>query len=213
MSDWTRVYTRLEARIESQGVRVLARRLGPGTTGIFDGLTITTNTDCDLETRCFNIAHSFGHIAQWSLDYPHFRQLYDNLYAAKANKHADPGALERALHRFREYEEEASRYAAWLLLDTGNAGVLPRFANFARADIEAIVAHHRDGHAPVWKTSFAEWNARVGRGELIPQPFEARPIPSFTPLPIEPQAVIQEVEGSPGEGPALTAWRQPSHAG
>jgi hypothetical protein len=195
MTDWNQVCARLKARIESCGVRVLARQMGPDTTGVFDGLTITTNTDCDLETRCYNVAHSFGHIAQWSLDYPRFRRLYDTLYAAKVNKRNDPAALEQALARFREYEEDASRYAAWLLIDTGSAEVLPRFCNFARADIEEIVAHHRDGHAPAWKRFFAEWNARVARGELTIRPFEPRPIPPFTPVPIAPQAVIQEVEG------------------
>jgi hypothetical protein len=195
MSDWTKVYDRLESRIESGGVRVLARKLGPETTGVFDGLSITTNTACDLETRCYNLAHSFGHIAQWSLDYPRFRQLYDRLHAAKADRQADPEALEQALRRFREYEEDASGYAAWLLFDTGNADILPRFTNFARADIEAIVAFHRDGHAPPWQRFFEDWNAKVGRGELTLKPFEPRPIPAFTPIAIAPQAVIQEVGG------------------
>jgi hypothetical protein len=195
MCDWPLVYDRLKAQVESRGVVVIARRLGLEATGVFDGLNITTNTAYDLETRCYNIAHSFGHVAQWSLDYPRFRQLYDELHAAKANKHADPAALERALRRFRAYEEEASQYAAWLLLDTGSADVLPRFTTFARADIEAIVAFHRDGYAPVWHRFFADWNAKVARGEQELRPFEPRPIPPFKPLPLQPQEVIQEVAG------------------
>src|SRR5215468_10111394 len=161
MSDWAMVYEYLKARIESHGVQVLARQLGLETTGVFDGLSITTNTDYDLETRCYNIAHSFGHIAQWSLDYPRFQRLYDELHAAKDNKHADAVALEQALQRFRAYEEEASQYAMRLLMDTGNADILPGFTNFARADIEAIVAFHRDGHAPVWHSFFDDWNEKV----------------------------------------------------
>jgi hypothetical protein len=195
MSDWTSVYEQLEARIEPHGVRVLGRRLGPETTGVFDGLSITTNTDYDLETRCYNIAHSFGHITQWSLDYPRCQQLYDRLYAAKASKHAGPEALEQTLQHFREYEEEASQHAAWLLLDIGHAGILPSFTNFARADIEVIIALHRDGHAPVWHSFFDDWNAKVARGELKLRPFELRPIPLFTPIPIKPQEVIQGVDG------------------
>src|SRR5581483_2585861 len=107
MPDWSVIYEQLRKRIEAFGVKVYARRLGFETTGIFDGLTITTNTDCDAETRCHNLAHSLGHIAQWSLDYPRFQTLYTELHAAKANKQADPEALERALQRFRAYEEEA----------------------------------------------------------------------------------------------------------
>jgi hypothetical protein len=192
MPDWPLVYESLKARIESHGVAILARELGLETTGVFDGLSITTNAAYDLETRCYNIAHSFGHVAQWSLDYPRFRRLYDDLHTAKANKHSDPAALEQALRRFRAYEEEASEYAAWLLLDTGNADALAGFANFARADIEAIVAFHRDGHAPAWRHFFADWNARVARGELELRPFAPRPVPAFAPRSIEPQEVIQE---------------------
>src|SRR5712692_298866 len=97
MPDWPLVYERLKARIESHGVAVLARRLGLDTTGVFDGLSITTNTAYDLETRCYNIAHSLGHIVQWSSEYPRFKRLYDTLHAAKANKQAEPAALEQAL--------------------------------------------------------------------------------------------------------------------
>jgi hypothetical protein len=57
------------------------------------------------------------------------------------------------------------------------------------------VGFHRDGLAPVWHTFYADWTARVSRGELCLQPFEPKPIPAFTPVPIEPQEVIQEVDG------------------
>jgi hypothetical protein len=197
MINWATVYERLRARIEACGVKVHAMPMGFETTGVFDGLSITTNTAYDLETRCHNIAHSLGHIAQWSLDFPRFRQLYDDLHAAKANKQADPAALGRALRAFREYEEEASQYAAWLLADAGCPEALPAFTNFARADIEAIVGFHRDGIAPVWSACFAEWNAAVARGEKELRPFEPKPIPPFTPRYIEPQEVIQEVDGKP----------------
>jgi hypothetical protein len=195
--DWADVYERLRARVESLGVRVLAQPLGPETTGTFDGLSITTNTAYDLETRCHNVAHSLGHIAQWSLDYPRQRRLYDDLHTAKANKAADPAALGRALRRFREYEEEASCYAAWLLADAGCAAALSAFTRFARADIEAIVAFHRDGAAPVWHEYFEHWIEEAeAAGQGVP-PFEPKPVPLFVPRPIEPQEVIQEVDGKP----------------
>lgn len=195
MPDWSTIYERLKARIESFGIAVLAQRLGFETTGIFDGTSITTNTDYDLETRCHNIAHSFGHIAQWSLEYDRFRTLYEQLYAAKATKGADPAALECALERFREYEEEASQYATWLLSDIGCTDALPSFILFARADIEAIVGFHRDGIAPIWRTYFEAYQRRVTSGELQLLPFEPKPVPPFTPVHLEPQEVIQEVDG------------------
>src|SRR5580693_5595107 len=95
--DWFAIHERLKNRIEASGVCVRSQKLGPQTTGVFDGLSITTNCDCDLETRCHNMGHAFGHIVQWSLEGPRFEALYETLYAAKENKHADPAALERAL--------------------------------------------------------------------------------------------------------------------
>jgi hypothetical protein len=200
MVDWATVYERLKARIEACGVRVLAKQLGFETTGIFDGLSITTSTTYDLATRCHNIAHSFGHIAQWSLDYAGQQRLYDDLHAGKANKAADPAFLEQALARFRAYEEEASQYASWLLADTGNADALPAFTDFARADIEAIVGFHRNGIAPIWHEFFDRWNREVAEGQRRSLPFELKPVPPFTPRWIEPQEVIQEVDGKPRGG-------------
>src|SRR5260221_13335866 len=95
--DWSAIFTRLKTRIESAGVRVDAVRLGPQTTGVFDGLSVTTNSECDLETQSHNLVHSFGHIVQWSLERFRCEALYDRLYAAKERKHEDRPALERAL--------------------------------------------------------------------------------------------------------------------
>jgi len=195
MLPWPDVYECLRQRIESLSVRVEARRLGPETTGVFDGLSITTNSDCDWETRCHNLVHSIGHIAQWCLAFDEHRTLYDELYAAQARKREDPRPLEHALQRFREYEEEASQYGAWLLDATGWAEALPAFTVFARADIEAIVGLHRDGIAPIWHEFFADYQTRIARGELAARPFEPKPIPTFTPRLIQSQEVIREVDG------------------
>jgi len=172
---------------------VKSQKLGPQTTGVFDGLSITTNSECDLETQCHNMGHAFGHIVQWSLHGPRFQALYERLYAAKERQHKDPAALERALLAFREYEEEASEYAAWLLKETANGAALAAFTPFARADIEAIVSFHREGTAPVWNEFFAAWQARAARGEIEVRDFVRRPIPPFTPRHIAPQEVIRGV--------------------
>jgi hypothetical protein len=199
IADWALVLQRLTEQIEGFGVRVKHELLGPETTGVFDGVSITTNANCDLETRCHNMAHAFGHIAQWSPHRPACEALYEALYAAKASKDANPAALEAALAAFREYEEEASQYAAWLYLDTGNATALPAFHQFARADMEAIVTFHRTGVAPVWKTFFAAWKDRYIHGEFALCPFAPRRIPPFVPAAIAPQEVIQGVS-STGSG-------------
>jgi hypothetical protein len=191
--DWNRIHQRLKKRIEESGVRVQSEQLRPETTGVFDGLSITTNSACDLETQCHNMGHAFGHIVQWSVAGDSCQQLYDALHAAKEHKRDDPRALEHALADFRRYEEEASGYAAWLLNDTGNASALPSFTPFARADIEAIVSYHRDGVAPIWSEFFETWKRRAARGEIDVCDFEPQPIPDFAPCPIEPQEVIRVV--------------------
>ena len=66
-----------------------------------------------------------------------------------------------------------------------------------RADIEAIVGFHRDGIAPVWHEFFDQWNREVQDGRRRLLPFEPRAIPPFMPRWIEPQEVIQEVDGLP----------------
>jgi len=191
--NWNAVYERLKTRIELSGVHVDSRKLGPQTTGVFDGSSITTNSDCDLETQCHNLGHAFGHIAQWSLDGPRCERLYDALHSAKERRRSEPQALEEALQRFREYEEEASGHAAWLLNETGNAAALASFTPFARADIEAIVRFHRDGVAPIWNEFFAAWQARAARGEIEVRDFDPVPIPPFTPAPVAPQEVVRGV--------------------
>lgn len=189
--DWAHVQRRLTEHIEAAGVRVESRNLPPETTGIFDGLSVTTNSACDAETQCHNLGHSFGHIVQWALNRKECEVLYDALYAAKAGQGDDRTALDAALAAFRAYEEEASQYAAWLLIDTGNSIALPSFNLFARADIEAIITYHRHGVAPVWKTFFADWQHRYIRGEFELHPFLPKPIPPFAPVSIAPQEVIQ----------------------
>jgi hypothetical protein len=194
--NWKAVFERLKKRIESSGVRVECRKLGPQTTGIFDGSSITTNSDCDIETQCHNLAHAFGHIAQWSLDGLSCERLYEALHSAKERRTADPQALEVALARFHEYEEEASGHAAWLLEETGNAAAIASFTPFARADIEAIVSYHREGVAPIWTEFFAAWQALAARGEINVRRFAPLAIPPFTPVAIAAQEIVRGVEAA-----------------
>lgn len=191
---WAERYDRLKARIESCGIRVQSGRLGPQTTGVFDGLSITTNSNCDIQTRCHNLGHAFGHVIQWSREGRRCQTLYDELYAAKEGLPHDRDRLEYALTAFREYEVEASDYAAGLLLETGNADALGAFTLFARADIEAIVSYHRDGVAPIWDAFFARWKDCVACGEFEIAPFAPKAIPPFSPIAIAPQEVIRAVD-------------------
>ena len=190
MTDWAIVFQCLKRRVESFGVAVVVHPLALDTTGVFDGLTIITNARYDLETRCYNTAHSFGHIVQWSLEYARFQELYEQLHAAKADKLCRADVLERALGEFRRYEEEASEYAAWLLAQV-DARILRSFTVFARADIEAIVTFHREGFAPCWQPFFDSWKRRVERGEITAPPFQRKPIPAFEPVAIPVQEVIR----------------------
>jgi hypothetical protein len=192
MPDWAVIYTRLKAHIKTLGICVAEQPMELTTTGVFDGLSIITNSHYDSETRCYNIAHSLGHIVQWSLDFPRFEALYHDLHAAKEGKATASQALVDALKRFRAYEEEASQYAAWLLEGVGGAEAIPAFTRFARADIEAIVAFHRDGVAPAWDDFFRNWNSAVEQGRVTLRPFEPKALPPFTPVAIALQEVIRE---------------------
>lgn len=196
MIDWNRVFDRLHRRIETYGIRVTLEEMGWETTGTFEGLSVSTNVKYDVETRCHNMAHSLGHIVQWSLDTAKHQDLYQRLYAAKARQADDPQTLEERLQEFREYEEQASEYAVWLLADIDCAEALPTFTNFARADIECIVAFHRAGIAPVWRDFLARWSEGVARGEILLRPFAPRPIPPFTPVSFAEQEIVRGVDKS-----------------
>lgn len=191
--DWRSVFARLARRLSRAGVTVRREILGPETTGIFDGTSITLNATCDLETQCHNMGHAFGHIIQWSVAEAQCQVLYDELYRGKDRAAEAPADLERALLAFREYEVEASRYAVGLLLEVECAWAVPAFTNFARADIEAIVSYHRTGTAPIWDEFFAEWRNDVNRGTIHITPFEPLAIPSFIPIGIAPQQVVRGV--------------------
>jgi len=191
--DWRTVFARLARRVSRSGVAVRREILGPETTGIFDGTSITMNATCDLETQCHNMGHAFGHIIQWSIAEVKCQQLYDELYRAKDRAAEAPTELERALQAFREYEEDASRYAVGLLLEVDCAWAIPAFTNFARADIEAIVSYHHTGTAPIWDEFFAKWRDDVKRGVIHIAPFGPLAIPSFTPIGITPQQVVRGI--------------------
>jgi len=193
MSDWQAVFARLERRVTAAGVTVRREILGPETTGIFDGTSITMNAACDVETQCHNMGHAFGHIIQWSLHETECQALYDNLYRAKDRRDEAPQELEQALSAFREYEEEASQYAAGLLLEVDCAWATPAFTLFARADIEAIVSYHRTGVAPIWDEFFAAWREQARLGTIQVAPFAPLAIPAFVPIGIEPQEVVRGV--------------------
>lgn len=189
MVTWASEYDRLAERITAHGVAVRVESLGDGIPGAFDGVSITTNSAWDPETRCYVLAHCFGHTVQWSLDFARYDALYRELAVAKVNKEVNPVALQRALDDFRRYEEQASEYGAWIFASSPEASAA--FANFARADIEAIVTFHRDGSAPPWGKFFADWNEQVAREQRPITPFRPRPVPCFRPVHLPRQEVIQ----------------------
>lgn len=190
MFDWAAEYERLARRIRHAGVEVRAESLGPEILGTFDGVSITTSPDWDFESRCHSLAHCFGHTIQWSTEFDRHDAMYRDLAAAKLEKAANPAFLTRMLDEFRRYEEEASEFGVSLYEGQGEASAA--FAVFARADIEAIVAFHRNGAAPPWTPFFEKWKADVAAGERTAAPFAPRRVPAITPRRLPVQEVIQQ---------------------
>ena len=77
------LFTDLAAAIRTYGITINLEPMEIETAGTFDGLSITINPDHDLEARCYYLAHSFGSIVQWSLEYAATKQLFDELRTAK----------------------------------------------------------------------------------------------------------------------------------
>jgi hypothetical protein len=185
------LYSSLRAKTESYGIQVRCEPLGLETPGKFDGLSITLNSDYDLESCCYYLVHSLGSIIQWSLDPQGSQRVFDELRKAKVNKSSDPVRFTQALERFCSFEEVSSEYAVWILKDIGHDWAIPSYTDFFRADMEAMIQYHRSGRAPVWREFFAEWKEQVAQGEKQVRPFRPRPVPQFRPVFIQMQEVLQ----------------------
>ena len=111
--------------------------------------------------------------------------------AATASRESDPASLDEAVGQYRRFEERSSEYAVWLLTDIGHDWATGPYTSFLRADIEAMTLFHRSGRAPRWAEFYSQWK-RLGRSrEVWIKPFTPRPIPSFTPVAIPKQEVLQ----------------------
>ena len=179
----------LERFITSHGVLVRLRELEVEKPGEFDGPSITINPKHDREARCYYLAHSFGSIYQWSTDFEHAQKVFDELRDAKRKRGR---GFEDALKSWRLFEQTSSEHAVWLLGEIGHPEAINPYTVFFRADLEAMTVFHRTGKEPRWPDFFAEWKQRVATGEVQVEPFQPRPIASFTPVRIEKQEVLQE---------------------
>jgi hypothetical protein len=117
------------------------------------------NSKYDVEERTYYLVHALASIVRWSLSLPLIQRMFEELRAAKQEKHADPDRLERAIEQYRAFKVEPSEYAVWLLAKLGADEVVPSFTNFMRADLEALTLFHRFGRVPVWRDFFADRNA------------------------------------------------------
>ena len=169
----------LERFVRSHGVEVRTREMDIETPGEFDGPTITINPVHNREAASYYLAHSFGSIYQWSTNFEHARNVFDEL-------------REEALERWRRFEEISSEHAVWVLAHVGHAEAIEPYTMFFRADIEAMTIFHRTGKEPRWPDFFAEWREKVARGEIRIDPFRPKPVARFKPVKIQKQEVVQE---------------------
>jgi hypothetical protein len=179
----------LECFITNYGVQIRLRKMDLEKPGEFDGPSITINPVHDRRACCYYLAHSFGSIYQWSTDFEHARKVFDGLRDAKKDSRGD---FELALEQWRQFEATSSDHAVWVLSQIGHSDVVDAYTIFFRADIEAMTIFHRTGKEPRWPDFFADWKARVSRGEIRIDPFTPKPVARFRPVRIEKQEVVQE---------------------
>lgn len=186
------LYLALSERATGYGIAVSAAPLGEDEAGEFDGPTITINSDNPTEEQTFFLAHSISSVVRWSVATEESRVIYAELRDAKKHRRRDPKRFEKALDGFCRFEEIASEYAVWLLEDVDSADAVAPYTVFARADLESVLQFHRTGVAPPWREFFARWRDDVTRGAVVIHPYQRRPIPSFQPVKIEKQEIVQE---------------------
>lgn len=177
---------------KAHGIEVQHRPLPPGKAAEFDGLSVTMNRDYDAEERTYYLIHALGSIVLWSLNKKAVQSMYDELRDTKGKEFRGSSRLERAIGAYRAFEIESSELAVALLNELHYSQVAPSYANFMRADLEAMTEFHRSGQAPVWRDFFARWNEEVARGSRRIEPFVPKPLPRFQPVEIERQEVLQQ---------------------
>jgi hypothetical protein len=180
----------LARRIRDDGVAVTVEPMDPETPARFDGPSITINEGQGDAERCYYLAHSFGSIAAWSLDFERVHHMFETLRAAKQSR--DAARLDDAIEAFARFEEVASEYAVWLLEATLLRRLVEAYTEFFRADLDAMRIFHRTGKAPTWDEFFAGWRERARRGDVTIAPYTPRPIPPFRPVRIPEQEVVLE---------------------
>jgi hypothetical protein len=191
---FSRALSDVRAVVERRGVRVSQRPLKRELVGVFDGVSVTLNSDYGPEELTFYLAHTVGSIARWSLSGDVVQAMFDELRDAKAGR-ADAARLERAIAAYRAFETESSEFAVWLLDELEHGALVSAYTNFMRADLEAMTEYHRNGTAPVWDDFFARWNEAVAAGLRKVPGFEPNTLPEFTPVRIENQEILQKHAG------------------
>jgi hypothetical protein len=186
------LFADLQRFVECFGVHVLLEEMDIETPGKFDGLTITINPKHDQTAASYYLAHSFGSIVQWSTDFAGAQKVFDELHEAKKHREKAPEAFEEALAHYLAFEQGSSEHAAWMLAEIGHGASIDPYTVFFRADLESMEIFHRTGKAPAWPEFFGEWQRKVARGEIRPEPFSPRPCSRFTPVKIKKQKVLQE---------------------
>ena len=175
--------------VTDHGIDVRLRNMDVEKPGEFDGPSITINPLHDQVACSYYLAHSFGSIYQWSTDFERARKVFDELRDAKKDPRNN---FESALDEWRQFEATSSDHAVWILGEIGHSDAVEPYTVFFRADIEAMTIFHRTGKEPRWPDFFADWKARVARGEIRIDPFTPKPIAPFRPVRIEKQEVVQE---------------------
>src|SRR5436190_18228386 len=175
----TDFFVDLRRFVESYGVQVRLQPMPIEKPGKFDGLSITLNPRHDVVAAAFYLAHSFGSVAQWSLDFAGSEKVFENLREAKKRRRQAPVVFEAALARYRTFEHTSSEHAVWTLAEAGHPGAIEPYTIFFRAGIEAMTIFHRTGKAPNWPRFYTRWKRGVERGEIRAVPFIPRPVPRF----------------------------------
>lgn len=75
-----------------------------------------------------------------------------------------------------------------MLTELGHQPAVPPYSTFMRADLDALTEFHRTGRAPIWRDFFARWR-HAHRHDA--DPYHPKPVPAFTPTPVEVQEILQ----------------------
>ena len=152
---------KVQAHVETYGIRVITEDVPDPLTGDLDGAEIHIDYALSPEQRLFLLVHLFGHTVQWNMS-PRAFELGQN---------HEPPVDETLLPAIMEYEGQAASYALGMLHEIGIDGIDQWLSDYTAGDQAYLQHYYRTGEKKEFRNFWRDNTPLI----------EAQPVPAFKP--------------------------------